>query len=61
MKNNSHIHIKVNSDFLETLKRQAREKMITLSELCRLKLGTSVQLDQIENKINKLLKENEKE
>lgn len=54
MPNNSHIHIVVSTDFLESLKREARKRLLTLSEFCRLKLGASLQLDRIENKINKM-------
>lgn len=59
MGKNAHIHLKVKSEFLENLKCQAKDKMLTLSEFCRLKISTNMQLDRIENKIDRLLKENE--
>ena len=60
MGKNAHIHIKVKSEFLENLKCQAKDRMLTLSEFCRLKIVTNTQLDRIEKKIDKLLKEDEK-
>lgn len=60
MGKNAHIHIKVKSEFLENLKCQAKNKMLTLSEFCRLKISANMQLDRIENKIDRLLKTNGK-
>lgn len=56
MGKNAHLHIVVETDFLNQLKKQAKEKMITVSQLCRLKLQKSIQMDRIEFKIDKLLK-----
>jgi hypothetical protein len=55
MKNNSHLHIKISSELLKELKDESKESMITLSELCRIKFLKTVQLERIENKIDKLL------
>ena len=60
MKKNSHIHILVTTNFLNKLKNEAEERMITLSELCRLKIQENLQLDRIEFKLDKLLKLYEK-
>jgi len=60
MGKNAHLHIVLDSEFLEKLKEQAREKMISLSELCRLKLQNNLQLDKIEYMIEKLLNKNER-
>ena len=56
MGKNAHLHIVIETDFLNQLKKQAKEKMITVSQLCRLKLQKSLQMDRIELKIDKLIK-----
>lgn len=56
MRKNAHLHIVVETDFLNQLKKQAKEKTITVSQLCRLKLQKSIQMDRIEFKLDKLLK-----
>ena len=56
MGKNAHLHIVIETDFLDQLKRQAKEKMITVSQFCRLKLQKSLQMDRIELKIDKLIK-----
>jgi len=56
MTKNAHIHLVVETEFLNSLKQDAREKMLTLSEFCRLKLRTSLQLDRIEYKLEKIMK-----
>ena len=56
MVKNAHLHIVIETDFLNQLKKQAKEKMITVSQLCRLKLQKSLQMDRIELKIDKLIK-----
>jgi len=38
------------------LKKEAKERSISVSELCRIKLQKTLQLDRIEFKIDKLLK-----
>ena len=54
MVKNSHLHIVVETDFLNQLKEEAKKKMVTVSQLCRMKLQKSLQLDRIEMKIDKL-------
>jgi len=54
MQKNAHIHIVVSTEFLNSLKGEAKKKMLTLSEFCRLKLQKNLQLDRIENKIDEL-------
>lgn len=56
MKKNAHIHIRVSSEFLSKLKAEAKEKMISVAEVCRIKIMVNDQLDRIENKINDLWK-----
>ena len=58
MVKNAHLHIVVTTDFLNSLKDQAKKKMISVSELCRLKLQSILQMDRIEYKIDKIIKEN---
>ena len=56
MGKNAHIHIRVTSEFLLKLRKEADERMISIAELCRIKLEENFQLDRIENKINDLWK-----
>ncbi len=56
MPKNAHIHLVVETEFLNCLKQEAKRKMLTLSEFCRLKLQTNIQLERIEYKIDKILK-----
>jgi hypothetical protein len=60
MPKNAHLHIVVETDFLNYLKVEAKKKMLTVSEFCRLKLQTNLQLDRIEYKIEKLMKNGNK-
>jgi len=60
MGKNAHLHIVIETDFLNQLKTQAKEKTITVSQLCRLKLQKSLQMDRIELKIDKLIKNGRK-
>ena len=55
MKKNAHLHIVVDTEFLESLKRQARIRGISVSELSRQKLSDNLQLDRIEFLIKKIL------
>ena len=41
MKKNSQLHIHIETELLEKLKREAEQNYITISELCRLKLRQS--------------------
>ena len=61
MVKNSHLHIVVETDFLESLKRQAKDRGISVSELCRQKLSDNIQLDKIEFLLRKLLQKNERQ
>ena len=56
MPKNAHLHIVVETEFLNYLKQEAKKKMLTVSEFCRLKLQTTLQLDRIEYNIEKLMK-----
>lgn len=56
---NSHVHLLLETEFLDRLKKEAQEAEITLSELCRRKLKNETQLSRIERtitEINKKLK-----
>jgi hypothetical protein len=53
---NSHLHIIVETEFLNKLKDEAKKKMSTVSEYCRLKLQINLQLDRIEEKIDAIIK-----
>jgi len=60
MGKNSHLHIVLESDFLNLLKKEAKERSISVSELCRIKLQKNLQLDRIEVMLKDILKNNEK-
>ena len=55
MKKNAHLHIVVDSLFLESLKEKANLRGISLSELCRQKLKDNLQLDKIEQMLLEVL------
>ena len=54
-KKNSHIHLLLETNLKEKLMGEAKEKCISISELCRQKLRDDTQLDRIEMKINNIL------
>jgi hypothetical protein len=54
VKKNAHLHIVVDTKFLESLKVQARIRGISVSELSRQKLSNNLQLDVIENLVRKM-------
>lgn len=54
MKLNARLRIKVSSEMLEKLKKEAREQEITLTELCREKLKGNSNMDRLESVINKI-------
>ncbi len=54
-KKNSHIHLLLETNLKEKLIKEAEEKGISISELCRQKLRDDTQLDQIEEKLNRVL------
>ena len=56
MPRNAHLHIVVSTEFLNQLKQEARKKMLTLAEFCRLRLQKSLQLDRMEFMLGKLIK-----
>ncbi|NPE26711.1 hypothetical protein HNV12_01765 [Methanococcoides sp. SA1] len=56
MVKNAHLHIVVESEFLEKLKVEARGRMISVAELCRSKLVENVQLNRIEAKLDWVLR-----
>jgi len=58
MKKNSHVHFVIETEFLEKLKIEAENRLISISELCRLKLYDNMQLDRIERNIKKILERN---
>ena len=53
---NSHIHLLMKTKLFKKLKEKAEKKGLTLSEYCRQKLRGNSQLDQIEEKLNDILK-----
>jgi hypothetical protein len=55
MPKNAHLHLVVETEFLNHLKQEANKKMITLSQFCRLKLQTNLQLERIEYKLDKII------
>lgn len=55
-KKNSHIHLLLETNLKEKLTKEAEEKCISISELCRQKLRDDTQLDRIERMIEVLLK-----
>ncbi len=48
MKKNSEIHLKLETDLLDKLKKQALEEDVSISEICRRKLKEASQLTRIE-------------
>jgi len=56
MKKNSQIHLKIETDSLDKLKKQAQEEGISVSELCRKKLKGEDRLERIEMMLEKVLK-----
>jgi len=51
----------VTTEFLESLKKQAKIRDLSISELCRQKLYDNLQMDRIELMIEKLLNKNERQ
>ncbi|MFA4960268.1 MAG: hypothetical protein WC548_01245 [Candidatus Pacearchaeota archaeon] len=60
MGKNSRLHIRVETEFALKLKKEAEKKMITVAEYCRLKLQMNMQMDRIEQKLDLLLKNENK-
>ena len=55
LKKNSHLHIFMETQLHDKLKKEADEKNISLSELARWKLRDNNQLDRIERKMDMIL------
>lgn len=55
MKKNSHLHILIETNLLNKLREEAKEKKISLGQLSRDKLRKQPQLDRIEGKLDKVL------
>lgn len=61
MKKNSQIHLRLETELLNSLKKQARESGMYLAELCRRKLEDNLPLMKIElrlEKIERMIKNN---
>ncbi len=56
MGKNHQIHLFLEKDLKETLEKEAKQRNITISELCRQKLRESSQLTRIEILLEKLMK-----
>ena len=56
MGKNAHLHVVLDTEFLENLKQQARQRGISVSELCRQKISNNLQLDKIEHTVELILK-----
>ncbi len=54
MKKNFQIHLVVNKELFEVLKKEAEEENVNLSELCRLRLKQSSRLVKIEMMLEKI-------
>lgn len=55
MKKTYQIHLRIESEAIVNLKKQAEEKNITLAELCRLKIRNTDKLDLLLQKLEKLI------
>jgi len=55
MKKNSHIHFVLETEFMEKLKIEAKEKIVSVSQLCRQKIRESYELKKIEDMLKILL------
>jgi len=58
MVKNAHLHIILDTEFLENLKQQAKKRGISVSELCRQKIYDNLQLDKIELMVGGILRQN---
>jgi hypothetical protein len=56
MKKNSEIHLKLETDLFERIKKQAIEEGITISEVCRRRIKENSQLTRLEFLIGDLNK-----
>ncbi len=55
MKKNAHIHLVLETEQLQQFKEKAKEKNVSLSELCRQRLREPSQLNKIEKMLEELL------
>ena len=60
MKKNSQIHILIETEIKQKLEKEAKEKGMDLSKLCRNKLGGNEQLDRIEEILKVISREKNK-
>ena len=60
MGKNAHLHIVLDTEFLENLKQQAKKRGLSVSELCRQKMSDNLQLDKIEFMVEQILNKNER-
>lgn len=59
MKKNYQLHLRIESEIIEQLKKQAKISNLSLAELCRKRIRDSSQLQRIEiilNEMNKTIK-----
>ena len=56
MKKNAHIHLVLETEALERLKGEAKERGVNLSEMCRLKLASPSKLEKVEKLLELFLK-----
>ena len=57
-KKNSHLHLLLETNVLNSMKKEAEKQNISLSEWCRKKLKEDSQLDRIEKKMERIIKKN---
>ncbi len=57
MKKNAQLHVLLETNLLNKLKKEAEEKGVSLGHLTRSKLRRKSQLDRIEGKLDRLLRE----
>lgn len=57
-KKNSHLHILIETSLMKKIENQAKEQGISIAEFVRQKLKDNNQLNNIEDKLNKLLNKN---
>ena len=56
MRKNFQIHLYLETELVEKIKKQATERKISVTSLCRQKLKEDTQLDRIEQTIGKIYK-----
>ena len=48
MKKTYQLHLRIELEFIETLRKQAQDRNVTLAELCRLKIRQNLQSDKLD-------------